>query len=256
MRARYLAASGRSFVAAPTAFVSHARAYKFAELVAAVEDFAASQPNPEEVYVWLDVFSQSQHWLGEVGSAERPCNWDVVFQLTTAAIGHTCLIFSPWRDAVPLRRAWILWEALCTVAAGGEAGGRRLSVQLPPTEAADFEAALVTEFDAIATAVSRVDSRRAVCFTPDDEAMIHDAIERRLTGGHRGLDALLAEALRGWLASRGRAALARLPEEERGTSKLPQQPRKASTTSGGCCRTKAICRARHRCSTRRWRRGA
>ena len=106
------------------------------------------------------------------------------------------------------------------MAAGGEAGGRRLSVQLPPTEAADFEAALVTEFDAIATAVSRVDSRRAVCFTPDDEAMIHDAIERRLTGGHRGLDALLAEALRGWLASRGRAALAQLPEEERGTSKL------------------------------------
>jgi hypothetical protein len=79
-------------------------------------------------------------------------------------------------------------------------------VQLPPTEAVDFEAALVTEFDAIATAVSRVDSRRAVCFTPDDEAMIHDAIERRLTGGHRGLDALLAEALRGWLAQGRRLA--------------------------------------------------
>ena len=46
-------------MATPTAFVSHARAYKFAELVSSVEDFAASQPNPEEVYVWLDVFSQS-----------------------------------------------------------------------------------------------------------------------------------------------------------------------------------------------------
>ena len=108
-------------------------------------------------------------------------------------------------------------------AVSGEEGAQQLSVQLPPSEAVDFERVLVEEFEAIAKSVANVDSRRAKCFTPADEAMIHEAIESRLSGGHRALDAKLAEALRGWLADEGRAALARLPEAERATSSLINQ---------------------------------
>jgi hypothetical protein len=84
----------------------------FRDLIDTVCVHVSSLPEEEHErhYVWLDIFSQYQHWIGDVGTAQRPCNWDVVFQLTTAAIGHTCLVFAPWRDAVPLRRAWMLWD--------------------------------------------------------------------------------------------------------------------------------------------------
>jgi tetratricopeptide (TPR) repeat protein len=216
--------TGVPLAAAPTIFVSHARQYLFRDLVDAVCAHVSSLPEEEHdrQYVWLDIFSQYQHWIGDVGTAQRPCNWDVVFQLTTAAIGHTCLVFAPWRDAVPLRRAWMLWEVLCTLTAQGTKGAASsaLRVRLPPAEEADFEMALEEEWPMIWKIIARVDSRSAKCFTPDDEAMVHTAIERSLAGGHGELDAQLTRALRGWLAERGRAALARMPEGERGCSTL------------------------------------
>ena len=217
-------ATGVPLAAAPTIFVSHARKYLFRDLVDAVCAHVSSLPEEEHErqYVWLDIFSQYQHWIGDVGTAQRPCNWDVVFQLTTAAIGHTCLVFAPWRDAVPLRRAWMLWEVLCTLTAQGKKGAASsaLRVQLPPAESGDFQAALVDEFDVIASSVARIDSRSAECFTLEDQAMVHAAIDRTLKGGHTELDALLSEALREWLAAEGRAALARMPREKRATSAL------------------------------------
>ena len=50
--------------------------------------------------------------------------------------------------------------------------------------------------------------------------MVHAAIDRTLKGGHTELDARLSEALREWLAAEGRAALARMPREDRATSTL------------------------------------
>jgi len=172
--------------------------------------------------VWLDIFSQYQHWIGDVGTAQRPCNWDVVFQLTTAAIGHTCLVFAPWREAVPLRRAWMLWEVLCTLTAQGGKGAASsaLRVRLPPAESDDFQMALARRFEVVDACLARIDSRSAECFTREDQAMVHAAIDRTLKGGHTELDALLSEALREWLAAEGRAALMRLPREERATSAL------------------------------------
>ena len=165
--------TGVPWAAAPTIFVSHARKYLFRDLVDAVCAHVSSLPEEEHErhYVWLDIFSQYQHWIGDVGTAQRPCNWDVVFQLTTAAIGHTCLVFAPWRDAVPLRRAWMLWEVLCTLTAQGKKGAASstLRVRLPPAESGDFQAALVDEFDVIASSVARIDSRSAECFTLEDQ---------------------------------------------------------------------------------------
>ena len=219
--------TGVPLAAAPTIFVSHARKYLFRDLVDAVCAHVSSLPEEEHErhYVWLDIFSQYQHWIGDVGTAQRPCNWDVVFQLTTAAIGHTCLVFAPWRDAVPLRRAWMLWEVLCTLTARRGKGGASsaLRVRLPPAESDDFQAALVNEFDVIAASVAHIDSRSAECFTREDQAMVHAAIDRTLKGGHTELDARLSEALREWLAAEGRAALARMPCEERATLALQNQ---------------------------------
>ena len=99
--ARLADVADRSFVGSPTIFISHARRYLFSDLVAAVSAHVESLPESdrEAQYVWLDIFSQYQHWIGDIGTAQRPCNWDVVFQLTTAAIGHTCLVYALKKDS-------------------------------------------------------------------------------------------------------------------------------------------------------------
>ena len=150
---------------APTPFVSHARKYRFADLLATVEAFAAKQPEPERVYVWLDIFTQYQHWIGDVGTPARICNWDVVFELTIAHIGHTCFVLSPWNAPLPLQRAWMLWEALATLMAKRAA---TLSIEVPPVEAASLETALTTDFASIKVAISKVDSRKAGVHTLGD----------------------------------------------------------------------------------------
>ena len=44
---------GQAYAAAATVFVSHAWRYTFAQLMEAVSAFAAAQPEPAKVYVWL-----------------------------------------------------------------------------------------------------------------------------------------------------------------------------------------------------------
>ena len=208
--------AGCPLVAKATAFISHARKYRFADLVEAVALFVDQQDDPSSVYVWIDVFSQNQHWLGDVGSDRRIVNWDVVFQLTIASIGLTCLVLAPWRAPVPLERAWILWELLCTVQSEAH-----LHIQVPPAEAASFEEALLYDFDSITGSISSIDSRQAKCWTQVDEQMIHESIRRSV--GHSVLNKRVSDELRAWLASVGRTALDRLPADKRGTSMLINQ---------------------------------
>ena len=54
---------------APTIFVSHARKYLFRDLIDAVCEHVSSlhEEERERQYVWLDVVSQYQHWIGDVG---------------------------------------------------------------------------------------------------------------------------------------------------------------------------------------------
>ena len=51
--------TGSPFVGRPTVFVSHARKYRFIDLLMAVNDFSATIWNEEEEdYFWIDIFSQ------------------------------------------------------------------------------------------------------------------------------------------------------------------------------------------------------
>ena len=98
--------SGLPYAAAATVFASHAWRYEFALLLGAVEAFAAAQPRPERVYVWFDCAVVNQH-----ATAALPQDWwSTAFAAGIRAIGHTCLVLAPWRDPIPLKRAWCLWE--------------------------------------------------------------------------------------------------------------------------------------------------
>ena len=114
--------------------------------------------------------------------------WSTAFADGIKFIGHTCLVLSPWRDPLPLTRAWCLWEILKTV----ESSGATLTIQLPPSEAASFEEALVRDFDSIATSLSKIDVRRAEAFKEEDRRMIHTAVEAGV--GFTALNQVVHEA--------------------------------------------------------------
>ena len=91
--------------------------------------------------------------------------WATAFAAGIVAIGHTCLVLAPWHGPLPLKRCWCLWEILKTVESGTP-----LKVQLPPSEAASFETALVKDFKSIATSMSKIDVRQSEAFKPEDVA--------------------------------------------------------------------------------------
>ena len=52
----------------------------------------------------------------------------------------------------------------------------KCGIQLPPSEVASFEQALVRDFKSIATSLSKIDVRRAEAFKEEDQRMILAAV--------------------------------------------------------------------------------
>ena len=85
-------------------------------------------------------------------------------------------MLSPWEDPIPLKRAWCLWEVLCTIN-----GNVPLTVQLPPKELASFEEALKTgRVHLVSRAMSNIDVRQSDAHKKADKDMILAAVEARL----------------------------------------------------------------------------
>ena len=76
------------------------------------------------------------------------------------AVGHTVLLMVPWYAPKPLLRAYCSKEVFHT-----QASGARFEVVMSAEQQAAFETALVEDFDSIATKLSEVDVRKAVCRT-------------------------------------------------------------------------------------------
>lgn len=197
------APSGLPVVGPATVFVSHAWKYPFADLVAALTArfdsasdaalAAAAQP-----YLWIDIFVGSQHKTESLD----PAWWSNAFAQAIRAIGHTALVLQPWHAPEPLTRSWCLWEIFCTLLAGV-----RFEVLLPPEQSAQFQEALERRFDDIAAAMSRIDTRRASAFKPEDKAMI-DAAVSASKGGFFAVNAAVIGLMREWLVSQSRALVA------------------------------------------------
>ena len=105
------ASTGRSYVGAPTDFVSHAWRYNFKDLVSAllteakIRDKQRAQrglpPIAEQRYYWNDIFVEDQ-----TGTKIRPEGYFFdAFRSAVSAIGRTVLVLQPLREAIPLTRA-------------------------------------------------------------------------------------------------------------------------------------------------------
>lgn len=202
-----------------TVFVSHAWSYVFTELVHALE----SLPGAESEYFWIDMcgllrsrFALCSDWNvtpSFVGAQHKapvlPQEWWTnAFKDAVISIGHTVLVLQPWEAPLPLTRSWCIWEIFCTLS-----GAKRLTVCHPPAQATSFQAALLSRFGAIETALSKIDARRAEAFKEEDRANIYAAVEGS-EGGFTAVNRRVHDQLREWLAQSGREALAELSMEE------------------------------------------
>lgn len=190
---------------AATHFVSHAWGGVFAMCVAALRDveaevMAAGEPPP---YFWFDLAVNNQH-----SAPERPFEWwCTTFRDSITAIGRVVLVLSPWRDPLPLTRAWCLWEVFCAASVRDATSPNTavsLDVRLPPAEARAFERALANDMRAALDTMVRVRAERAQAFYETDRNSIFRAIEAS-AGGFATVNAIVKDQLRQWLV---RVALA------------------------------------------------
>jgi hypothetical protein len=159
--------------------------------------------------------------------------WSNTFRRSVADIGTTLLVLQPWGAPLPLTRSWCLWEIFCTVDCEVQ-----LRIALSPEQSAELRDALVrlparvllprvigrryaaaecrctarlaaqtNRFDDIARALSRIDTRRAESFLPEDAAQIAAAV-RASAGGFCAVNARIHGCLQAWLAREARTLVA------------------------------------------------
>ncbi|EGD81841.1 kinesin light chain isoform 1 [Salpingoeca rosetta] len=99
----------------------------------------------------------------------------------------------PWRDPVPLTRAWCLWEIFC----GISNEGTEVTIQLPKSEEQALEDAIRDSYKAVTDTLVRVQAERADAFNPHDKHMIFTAIES-WAGGFGAVNQAVKDQLRAW----------------------------------------------------------
>ena len=96
--------AGAPLLAAANIFVSHAWKYDFKLVLSILENITQTEAKP--IYFWFDLVINNQH-----GTVDRPFEWwCTTFKSSIESIGRVVLILAPWRDPIPLTRAWCLWE--------------------------------------------------------------------------------------------------------------------------------------------------
>jgi ankyrin repeat protein len=121
-----------SDVSEATVFLSHVWNESFADTMDAFLEVAESwrQSESSNVYVWIDVFSASQHTSPD----ELPSSWWIaVFKQAIAKMGHLVMVMQPWAEPVALTRGWCILELFSCVSTGG-----RFEIALPPSERTQF----------------------------------------------------------------------------------------------------------------------
>ncbi|EGD79288.1 mbre TPR repeat protein [Salpingoeca rosetta] len=185
-----------------TVFVSHAWRYKIADVLNVLLEFAEEQASKEDgqpVFFWFDLFMNNQN--ANV-TANLPQEWwSTTFKESIANIGRVLLVLMPWRDPVPLTRAWCLWEIFC----GISNEGTEVNIRLPKSEEKALERAIQGEYEAVTDTLVRVQAERAEAFNPNDKAMIFQATQDSV--GFAALNQAVKDQLRAWCLEKAAAAV-------------------------------------------------
>ena len=179
--------TGVPLVSTATVFVSHAWRYSFYDVVVDVmEQYAKQFPN---AYFWFDLFINNQNEI-----STKDFDWfSQTFRNSVREIGQVLLVFSPWDDPMPIKRAWCLFEihnALQETKVG-------LSIHLPEGEVQQLRAGVMKGADSIVQVLSEIQAEKAEAKTESDKNMIFDVIKNS-EGGFLDVNKRVKNELRGW----------------------------------------------------------
>lgn len=185
------------------AFVSQARKCLFADLVGALEYFYRLQKvDLANQFVWLDIFSANQPKL-TARNVEATVRQENERQLTEglhiaiANFDRRLLFMDRWDGAMPLTRAWCVWEIF-----GVAKAKKQLEIALPESEYDRFIVTLKTNYRSILTKAADVHVEKAQCFSEADLETIHKAI--RSESSFATLNDIVKTQLRLWVALTGK----------------------------------------------------
>ncbi len=171
-----------------TVFISHAWAYRFLDVCEAL--MFHFKDNLDTI-VWFDLFAVNQHT-----TTLKPFEWwTTTFQSAIKDFGETVMVFAPWQDPVPLRRAWCLWELYSTVKMEC-----KFEVALNRVEQEKFFADICADTQgSINKMLATVDVEKSECWNPLDRERIFEVVKSSV--GFPKLNSVVFERLREWAAS-------------------------------------------------------
>lgn len=176
-------------VGVATIFVSHAWKFVFLKVLEALSFHITHQLKLADPILWFDVFSNNQHLAPNL-SFDWWCN---TFKSAIREFGHTVLVLSPWKDPIPLTRAWCLFEIYCTADSHCQ-----FTVAMSAADEEMFIADMRRSgISVVKEMMAKVDLNRSECYKPEDKDRIFEAVRRTI--GFDGLNGIVFSALRNWM---------------------------------------------------------
>ncbi|KAJ3130654.1 Kinesin light chain 3 [Physocladia obscura] len=187
-----------------TFFFSHAWEFKFRDLLHSIESFIREQNlNPDKTFIWLDIFSTSQHDFNE-----KSFEWlAYTFQQTIAKIGNLVLVMLPWSDPLPLKRAWCVYEIYASVKSNS-----KFYVALPPNEQETFIESIMADNLTFYEILKYSNSEVSHCQHQSDQDEIFNVIRRSI--GFSKLDQLVFSTFFNWIVNLSESKLAKASSNE------------------------------------------
>jgi hypothetical protein len=170
------------FVETARVFLSHAWQYPFLDVVEAVERrFQLGSTDPKDPVLWFDVFSVSQHKLGE-----RDFDWwNSTFLNAVGSMDEVVMVMQPWRAPISLTRVWCIFE---TYAA--EATRSRFSIAMTEVEAGDLVGSICEDPSALLATLRRVCCEASMATQAEDRERIFNTVRESV--GFAQLDSMVA----------------------------------------------------------------
>jgi hypothetical protein len=137
------------------------------------EDMGA---DPTKVYIWMDVFSMSQH-----ASFSRSSSWYMnTFKEGINSIGNVLMVMSPWQNPRALQRAWCVLEAYHCVSTS-----KNFQATLTRDERHKFLED-IQDTSKLYRMLSSVSVKDSACSRESDRKMILEGVEQSV--GYDALD--------------------------------------------------------------------
>lgn len=172
-------------------FLIHAWSAPFSSIWLSVEaELARRGEDPDKTHLWLDALSMPQNVRLQV----TPRWLTSTLCEGVGHVGNVFMVLSDWRDPVPLRRAWCLWEVLAAIQQGVD-----LSVVMPREQRAAFDEQVFMDMPAVIKSMfDRIDAERAKASVPNDQAQILACVRDSI--GFDGASLVVRDRLMEWLS--------------------------------------------------------